>query len=75
MKLAQRHAAFLLERLELTPALRAKLLEGADLSVDESDDLRDLVADRLLTHGFDEDYKPNAEGHQLEHLIDVLFTG
>ncbi|MEM0963604.1 MAG: hypothetical protein AAGK21_13825 [Bacteroidota bacterium] len=75
MKLSQSDASFLLGHLDLTPALRRKLTEGSELSSDESDDLRDLVCDRLMTHGFDEDYSPNDEGRQLERLIDVLYTG
>jgi len=75
MTLSQSDASFLLDRLPLPPSLRSKLAAGAELRPDESDDLRDLVGDRLLTHGFDGDYNPTDEGRRLERLIDVLYTG
>lgn len=65
-----------LQRIELPLGLRGKNLQASlNLTDEEADELRELVADRLLDCGFDRDYRPTAEGRVLEGLIDALFTG
>jgi hypothetical protein len=39
-----------------------------------SDELSDLCADRLETHGFDAYHSPTEEGRKLEELIDKLYA-
>jgi hypothetical protein len=58
------------ERLEVLASEQNKAI-----SDDMADELRDLCADRLDTHGFDEDYNPTEEGERLEFLIDKLYIG
>jgi hypothetical protein len=72
-------ADYLLRVLDLEPDLRARLAPfraGANyLSNSDRDALRDLVGDRLLVVGFDQECNPTPEGKRLEQLIDDLFTG
>ena len=71
---------FMLTVLPLTPDLR-RILEALVsasnkvVSDDIADELRDLCAERLDTHGFDENYNPTEEGKKLELLIDKLYIG
>ena len=69
-------ADYLLRVLPLSSNLRASLERfraGAGaLSIDELTDLRELVGQRLQTHGFGPDYEPTPEGRRLEQLIDDL---
>ena len=71
-------ADYLLRVLDLDPALRARLEEfragAAYLSNSDRNQLRDLVGDRLLVVGFDENYNLTPEGTRLEQLIDDLFV-
>jgi hypothetical protein len=42
------------------------------LTHDEREELRHIVMDDFLERGLGEDDEPNAYGHQMERLIDVL---
>ena len=79
MKLRPLDADYLLRVLELAPELRERLVafreRRAELSPADRDDLRELVADRLMLVGFDEKSEPTPEGRRLEDLIDALYTG
>lgn len=71
---------FMLTVVTLTDDLRERLEvlaseQNKAISDDMADELRDLCADRLDTHGFDEDYNPTEEGERLEFLIDKLYIG
>jgi hypothetical protein len=71
---------FMLKHLSLSETLRKRLIELTSdgdvlISDDLADELRDLCADRLDTHGFDLNYSPTEEGRKLEALIDKLYTG
>jgi hypothetical protein len=71
---------FMLTALPLTDDLRERLeslisAENKAISDDIADELRDLCAERLDTHGFDENYNPTEEGKKLEALIDKLYIG
>lgn len=70
---------YLLRNLDLGAGLRTRLEAfgqgGADLSIEDRDELRELVADRLMMVGFDADYNPTQEGLMLEKFIDLLLTG
>jgi hypothetical protein len=67
---------YLLRVLPLEPGLRARLQEfrlgRAPLLNADRAELQDLVADRLLAVGFDNDDEPTPEGRRLEELIDLL---
>lgn len=69
---------FMLTVLSLTVDLR-RILEALVSAPNKvvsdciADELRDLCADRLDTHGFDENYNPTEEGRKLESLIDTLY--
>ena len=70
----------MLTALPLTDDLRERLeslisAENKAISDDIADELRDLCAERLDTHGFDENYNPTEEGKKLEALIDKLYIG
>ena len=69
-------AALAVKVLGLPDELRTRLAsvgpEGLDLSGEEIDQLVDLATDRLMTHGFDANYRPTDEGEALEHLVDRL---
>jgi len=43
-----------------------------DYDEDSSDDLLEAVSERLMTQGFDADYKPNSEGDICEDIITLL---
>ena len=58
------------ERLETLASAQTKAIPD-----DVADELRDLCAERLDTHGFDENYNPTDEGKKLESLIDKLYIG
>ena len=77
--ISREEVAFLLGVLELPESVRKTLEKakekGCNLSEDDADTLRDLCGERLQTHGFEADYKANAEGAKLESLIDRLFVG
>ena len=69
-------ADYLLRVLPLSSELRASLERfragAGPLSMDELTDLRELVGQRLQTHGFGPDYESTPEGRRLEQLIDDL---
>ena len=44
------------------------------ISDDVSNELSDLCAERLSTHGVDAYYSPTEEGRKLEELIDKLYA-
>ena len=69
----------MLSYLTLTDRLRIMLEQlphdsNKIIDDDIADELRDLCADRLDTHGFDINYNPTAEGSRLEALIDKLYV-
>ena len=71
---------FMLTVLTLTVDLRERLeglvsIENKTVPDDIADELRDLCAERLDMHGFDENYNPTDEGKKLEALIDRLYIG
>jgi len=70
------HEVTLLRTLDLPDQLHARLAnvgpQGAVLDVAEADLLLELVTNRLMTHGFDAEYKPTQEGEALEKLVDRL---
>lgn len=49
-----------------------KFIEGRDYSDDEILELEDLIADRLMDSGFDEDYNPNEKGKICESILDIF---
>jgi len=60
--------------------LRTALQDGLDkkkggLSDEMGDELRDLCAKQLETHGFDIEYSPTAVSKILEDLSDKLYMG
>ena len=79
IRISSSDASFMLHTLEMSERLRGILAplaeQGGTISDDDADGLRDLCADRLQTHGFDENYQPNQVGQKLEALIDKLFVG
>ena len=72
-------ADYLLRVLKLPDDLRARLLafrnHQGDLNTTDLDELRELVGDRLVEVGFDQQDQLTPEGARLEELIDDLFTG
>jgi len=60
--------------------LRDQLLDDAggvamlEIERDVAGPIRDVLAERLVKVGFDENYEPNEEGKFLEDLIDRLFV-
>jgi hypothetical protein len=62
--------------VSLPVALRERLSAAREDPVvvgdEEQDLLLELVTDRLMTHGFDNSYRPTAEGKALELLVDRL---
>ena len=71
-------ADYLLRVLPLSADLRTRLeafrKSEASLAPADRDRLRELVGDRLVQVGFDENYAPTPEGKRLEELIDLLHT-
>lgn len=49
-----------------------KSIEDRDYSDDEILELEDLIADRLMHSGFDENYNPNEEGKICESILDIF---
>lgn len=45
------------------------------LTADEAEEIRELCGDKLQQCGFDKKYNLTKEGHILEDLVDILFTG
>jgi len=45
-----------------------------EIERDVAGPIRDVLAERLVKVGFDENYEPNEEGKFLEDLIDRLFV-
>jgi hypothetical protein len=79
MPLKAADADFMLRALPLEGPLRGRLEDfrrlGLPLSDDDKNDLRDLVADQLMTQGFDQEYRLTPIGRRFEELIDLLFVG
>ncbi len=79
MRLSQADLEYILEALELSVELRARIEKarsgGGVLTLDDADTLRDLCGERLQICGFDSEYRPTEEGERLEKLIDELFSG
>ena len=79
MQIDVNDAEFLLKELELSEelvsSLRAAIQQKKPLEDSQADQLRDLCGEKLQTHGFDQNYEPNALGRRLEELIDKLFIG
>ncbi|WP_313758463.1 hypothetical protein [Tissierella sp.] len=59
------------EQLKMFEKL-GKSIEDRAYSDDEILELEDLIADRLMYSGFDEDYNPNEEGKICESILDVF---
>jgi hypothetical protein len=57
--------------------LESKSAHAVDvwMSIEEADELREQVQDRLQVSGFDENYNITPQGRVLEGLVDKLFTG
>ena len=49
-----------------------KSIEDREYSDDEIIELEDLIADRLMHSGFDDDYNPNEEGKICESILDIF---
>lgn len=47
-------------------------IEDREYSDDEILELEDLIADRLMHSGFDENYNPNEEGKICESILDIF---
>lgn len=73
-----RERRLMIEHCELPADLQALLAgdgcrsQAVVLTESQLDVLRDAVADRLQRAGFDEDWKVNQEGAELETIIDKL---
>jgi hypothetical protein len=71
------HAPFL--TLECQALIQAAVKKESfwllSISEDEAEEIREQLQDQFLYCGLDEDYVPNAEGKQLDALIDAFFTG
>jgi hypothetical protein len=61
--------------IELMSKMHA-VFPPASLEIDRdvAKPIRDVLAERLVEVGFDENYEPNEEGRFLEDLIDRLFV-
>jgi len=80
IKLTSEDIQFMLKELSMPEHLRTALQDMVDkkkggLSDEMADELRDLCAERLDTHGFDIEYSPTSVGKILEDLIDKLYVG
>jgi hypothetical protein len=80
IKLTREDIQFMFKELSMPEYLRTALEDVANnkkggLSDEMADELRDLCAERLDTHGFDPEYSPTAVGKILENLIDKLYVG
>jgi hypothetical protein len=69
---AHHRLAQIVERREPPAMSVLPLLEKRQLTEDERELLRGLVADELVERGLDEKDQPNAYGLELERLIDAL---
>ncbi|CAK7070006.1 hypothetical protein [Tissierella sp.] len=49
-----------------------KSIEDREYSDDEIIELEDLIADRLMYSGFDDDYNSNEEGKICESILDIF---
>ena len=78
VELSADEANLLLRLTDVPESLRQRLGSHRDqvVTLDEEDAslLLEAVTDRLMTHGFDPNYKATPEGAQLEQLIDRLNT-
>jgi hypothetical protein len=81
IRLDREERLLLMESSALSASLRQRLTAASArpielwVSVDEADDLRELVQDMLQESGFDADYAPTPKGRVLEQPVDKLFTG
>lgn len=49
-----------------------KSIEDREYADDEILELEDLISDRLMYSGFDEDYNPNESGKIYESILDIF---
>jgi len=80
INLSREEIQFMLEELTMPKHLMKTLLDvigkrEARISDATADELRDLCAERLDTHGFGSEYEPTVVGKNLEYLIDKLYVG
>jgi hypothetical protein len=52
-------------------SLAEKLLYGA-ISLDEIDELCELISNEFMLNGIEADFEPNSYGRELEALMDVV---
>ena len=76
IRLTSREITSVLALVNLPMHLRAILAAspegGATISDEIAAELLDSVTSSLVQHGFDERYRPTAEGLELEELVDRL---
>jgi hypothetical protein len=76
IRLDRADVAVVLNLIDLPDGLQRQLAavgsEGINLDDDQAEELLELVAVRLATHGFDVAYEPTSEGVALERLVDRL---
>ncbi len=75
--LTRQETELVLATLDIPRELRDRLAaepERVGLNGNEIELLVELATDRLMTRGFDADYRPTVEGAALERLIDRLFA-
>ena len=79
LRLTRTQLRYLLQNHSLPDELVAKLRESlyapettVSLTSEQRTKLGDIVAEKLVRNGFDENYHPTSEGEMLESIIDAL---